>query len=485
MPSLDSKRATERMLSLLATAVCRSPVTVVTSSRIVAPGCASMKRRTIWVDPARVGPYDVVLLAGLLRERRGGRAFASGEGPSLRARRRRVERARRVLESEYPALRGLDGIWRARRNDELGEHEAPSGARGPLVPAPEIVWDAPTMRGLDAAGGDLAAKLVPGESLHGIEGDLARVAEGIASGRIPTKTHPALPEMPYVVVPLSLRMHDVARETTDEERQIRRDVDRMAQGIVTCYENKTKGTHLARVRPPRSSGSRLDSRRLHEVAVAMRTGRPARPFSRPPREVQTMFRPEQHYGLLGFDALSLHAAVSRHGRLSVNLLRVFTRCFEMMEIDCVVVAFRDRVLDLPDGRRCYLHVPCVAKAIDEPFSDAVWQRLQALWAPPAGAGTPACFVPLHIETMAEHAREATASSERRFLALQYMSVSGMPTAIETYAHRSGAAASIDRALTALRADVEAEWDFSLFIPHALIAAAPPGGTVASACDLGI
>lgn len=470
MPALDPRYANERTLSLLATAVCGSPVTVVTSSRTEAPGCASLRRRTIWIDPERVGPYDVVLLAGLLRKRRGGRVFAARGGRSRRARTRLIDRTRRSLEAEYPALAGLDGLWRT---------DVPDGGR------PELVWDAPRMRGLETGGGELSAKLVPGEELAGVEGDLDRLADGIASGRVPTRSHPALPEMPYVVLPLSLRMNDHPREVTDAEREVRREVDRMAQGIVTCYENKTQGVHAARIRPPRASGSRLDPRRLHEVAVALRTGGAARPFARPPIEVQATFRPEQHYGVLGFDAASLHAAVSRRGRLSVNLLRVFARCFEMMEIDCVVVAFRDRVLDLPDGRRVYLHVPCVAKAHDEPFSDAVWQRLQALWSPMTGAGASACFAPLQVETLARHAREATIGDDRRWATLEYMTLAGMPSDVETFAHTAASAAAADRALVSLRDEIPAEWSFSLFVPQALSRAAPRGGILADASDLGI
>jgi hypothetical protein len=465
-----ASRRSERTLSLFATAVCGAPVTVVASERLVAPACASVARRTLWIDPERVGPYDLVLLAAMLRPRRGLRRFLPTDSPW--GRRRVLRDTRAQVEREYASVRRLPGRWR----DEVPDDELP-----------ELSADGPSMRGVEFGPGtsSVGATLVPGERIRGVEEDLGRLAAAVVAGHVPTRAHPGLPGLRYVEMPLRLRTHDLPLEETDAEREARRRADEGARGIVGCYENKTQGMQPTRVRPPRATGTRLDPRRLHEVATSLRTGTVARAFSRPPREVQTRFRPEQHYATLGFDAPSLVRAVGRRTSVNTNLLRVFVRCFELMEIDCVVVAFRDRVLPLPDGSSVYVHVPCVAKEADEPFAPAVWQRLEALWEPPAGGGEPACCVPLQLETLARHARDADALRSRRFLTLQYMTLSGLPASLDVAPRRAAAAAASDDVLRRLVEEVEGEWSVSLFVPQALIDEAPPGGHVTDASDLGL
>lgn len=484
MPDVRLDLFSDRALSMIASAVHGAPVTVVRSSRCRAPAALAMDGRTLFLDGERLGPYDLLVLAGLFRHRRecSSRASVAATSPENVARWLEAESAH-VLR-RFPGAANLKGLYR-RVADTTIPAGMPAVEGGSL---PEVTWHDVTLRPLDAeqlARAGLGALSVRGLGLLGADDDLARIAEAIVAGKLPVKEHPALTELPYVEVPLRLEVPATPEERRPVDVERLREIDEGARGIVKCIQEKLQGLHEQRVPMPRTLGTRLHPGRLHDAFLANRTGAPAHIFRRPPAETDAVFRPDRHLAVMGFDVHSLHAAIKRHGRLSLNFIRMLVRVYEMLEIESVVVTFSDQVLDLPDGRRVYLHMPHVAKALDEPFGPRVWSRLEAAWSAPRGTENAACFVPLQLATMERLSRGPVQENQPRYLKLDYYSLDGLPPPHADDATLERVADATERVLKRFRDETASEVDLGVFLPKALIRRAAKGSIVSTLSDLGI
>lgn len=479
----DLERFSDRALSMIASAIHGAPVTVVRSSRCRAPAALAMEGRALFLDLKRLGLYDLLVLAGLFRHRREcsplhGAPKASAEQVACWLKAENGEVLRR-----FPRAETLEGRY---RQGPLAPNSAESTGMD-RESLPEVAWADVTTAPLDTdrlglAG--LAALGVKGVRTTSADDDLTRLAEAIVQGKLPVHAHPAVPALPYAEVQVRLETPAAPDEKTPEEAALERRIDAGARGIATCMQENLQGLQEERVRLRRSFGSRMDPSRLHDALVARKTGQPARVFRRRPVETDAVFRPDRHLAVLGFDVHSLHAAANRHGRVSLNLIRMLVRVYEMLEIECVVVTFRDQVLTLPDGRSVYLHMPHVAKALDEPFGPKVWSRLEAAWAPRTETGAAACLVPLQLATLERHARSAIQENQPRYLRFDYYTAEGLPAPHEDHTTQRRLCDATERVLKRVRDETAPEVALGVFLPSALIRHAT-GTIVGGLSDLGI
>ncbi len=480
----------ERTLSLVASVVHGAPVTVILTSRAEGGASLALESRTVALDPERTGPYDLLLLAGMLRHRREALGRKGDAAPSSREVARWVKEERDALERAFPGVSRLPGRWAPDRpGGGGGGRGGLFGRAGRAVPPPRVTRREVEMAPLGGGtlAGDVETAQVVGTSMRGVEGDVAELIEGLRSGRVTTKRHPSLTEMPYVEVPVRLRLPARPTGAGLLDRPDRKEIDEAARGILTCFENHIRGMAVTRYAPPRTFGTRLDPAALHEAYVATKAGRAPRAFRKRPKTLDPTFQPDRHLAVLGLDVGTFYATAERKTRASLNFLGIFARVLQMLELDLAIVGFRDRILDLGDGRKVYLHMPCVAKEVGEPFTESTWERIHALWGPSA-LGAPACFLPLQVERLARMLREARDAGDYRYVRLDHYATAGFGREYASYEHAARLAAAADRPLVELRdeaAAAEIDWETGLFVPQALIDAAPRDGVLKTAGDLGL
>lgn len=467
----------DRALTMIASAIAGEPLRVLRSSRLQAPAALALEPRTLLLDPERVGPYDLVLLACALPPLREHRPAEGRVPPKVVAAVLRREQARLQPLAERTAA--LTGCYRPRRRGaRLNRRTLPEVTRGHVQLAPLSASD------LGPEGVEILS--TTGLDVSGASGDFDQIERAILEGRLPLETHPAVPNLPFVRMPLRLEaLAPPPPLPAEDEAERRREVEDFARGVARCLQEHMQGLQELKRVLPRTSGRRLDPGRLHHAFVSARTGQPPLVFRPKPLTSDATFRPERYLAVLGFDVHSMHAGVSRAGRVNLNLMRGLARTYDLLEIPTVIVAFRDRAMRLSDGRWVYLHVPCVAKAADEPFGPAVWNRLEAAWTPVTGYGRRSCLVPLQLETLERHARAATERESPRWLRLDYYSVEGLEAPDNDEATLTRVADATDRVLRRFSEMGATEVDVSPFLPKSLIRHGAPGSIVAKSSDLGV
>lgn len=97
-------------------------------------------------------------------------------------------------------------------------------------------------------------------------------------------------------------------------------------------------------------------------------------FKRCNPDLGRIFEPDHHIAYWGFDLNKLTAG-GFFGRPHPALPALLLKTMEMLRINLVARAFTDRLIQFPDGRRVLLHIVLDIKNHDEPFDDAVWNRL--------------------------------------------------------------------------------------------------------------
>ncbi len=458
----------ERALGLLASWVAGRSVGVVVSDRLRSRAVLAMEQRLLFLDPARCGLQDLVLLAPLVRHRRVVKERFRRSAVPAETVERWVERSRATLARRSPGLgRFLD--------DRLG---AEATSAGEAEPRATVTWREVALERLSQLSGlpDGFVGLTDVD-LDGIEQDLDGIAERLAAAEGDLRFTPELREMPSFEIPGHLHVHD-ASTRWDAVLETIRSVERPARDIERCYRAKASGVAPARTRRRRPFGSRLDAQRLHAAHVAARHGRPAAVFAPSPREDDGVFRPEQHMVLIGVDLRCLRRDESRRATFRMNLLFMLVRAYERLGIDQIVMTFCDRIISLPDGRDVYLHMPILLKDVDEPIDRRVWMRLDRAWqrhtALPARSSS---FQPIQVRTLLDRLRESPRAGSYRFFGLDYFSLDHLHPSESRGEYFSRVAHAVDAELATARRDLPGEWSYATYLPKAVTDRAPKGSIV--------
>ena len=263
--------------NLIASVICGRPVNVVLSSRVAAAVVAASTRTIVlqhWC-----GLRDLILCARLLRHRqrvRRRKKLAANETKYL------VRDAISDLSARFPGFRRLRGIL---------DEELP----------PEFVWDRISFQPLERGFTPEIAS-TPGVEVAGSD-DFDVLLRAMRRGDVPTVDVRGLKEMPVATLPLRVHVADQFPMSWERVLEIHGEaaMREWTEGVLACQLASLEGLRDESVAPRRRhTGVRLDMTRLHDAAVGHRTGRPAALF-RKPHEDNDVFRPEQHFAVLGFD----------------------------------------------------------------------------------------------------------------------------------------------------------------------------------------
>src|SRR5262245_42375520 len=220
-----------RALNFLGSLLFGQEARVVLSSRLTAPAVVALESRTVLLDEARAGLYDLCLAARLLRFRREARQRpGKKDRVSRKTVRRWVEEAEASLLRDYPRIQQLPGYFHPQGRQDV----------------PEVVWKTVRYRRLgdeDLAGLGQGGQLlqVPGVSFSDVGDDFAWLAEAMESGRYPLEELPELREMPVATVHLTIpfsQEHGPKFERLEEHLAENRD---LVQNLMNCYRRKSEG----------------------------------------------------------------------------------------------------------------------------------------------------------------------------------------------------------------------------------------------------
>lgn len=452
----------DRTLSMVASYVAGTNVQVMRTARLERPMTVALRRPTLLLRPGDCGLYDLLLGAEAVRSRpvlrkkcKGGRFDdATKHGVWMRAR-----RALRERHGRCEALRGFA------REDSVD---------------PELVWDRVTFSELDMASwnGGVYETAISGVSPEGCDRDVEHVIAAAREGKLELEDVPGLREAQVLRVPRRILVPPGLPPQWERLADTRAKADDVARSLTRCYLRKSEDfEERRRVPSPRLAGSRLVLSRLHRVSVEGRLGKMPRVFLPNGRRHSSTFRPHEHFAILGFDAHGFEHCSSHWTRLSETVMMAWLRAYEILGIDVVVVAFRDRLVPLGKGQRLYLHVPVVIKAYDEPFDDTTWHRMvQVIQERPRGKGEPTCFQPLQMGTLRQFAAKALRTRSYQYVSCQFLAHRGLVAGKPAPDYWSRTAQALESAWRGFESDHEHWWEeaTSWMLPPALVDASPEG-----------
>jgi hypothetical protein len=453
-----------RMLNLLASFVCGHPVRAHLSRRLESSCLILGKTRTILLDPARATLRDLLVGAILLRSTRRLKPWQEEERVPSDVARVWLREAERELVQLLPGAATLEP--------------------GPCEPV--VGWDRPKYRALDPAavarngigGGSLQGVELPGVTVEGAENDLRVILEAIADGNYPLEHHSALPGLPIARLPLRIACHEASPQGWERLNEQLRRVEESARSIMRCqmstWEGATEREPLAR----RSYGLHLDPARIHEIALSTLEERPPKVFLHPHDVRRNDYDPSGYLTVAAIDFNAFTPTGPDFMGLAKRMAVLLVRLGELMSYDFVVVGASDRIVNLRDGRRAYLHMPVTIKSLDEPMDEGAWNRLShALELSRATLGTHACFHPLLVEQAVRATHGAAGRYHTHFLQLAATRMLGLEDLdVDMQATRTSNA--VDDAFADLRASYPtASLEVFGFVHRQLKSAGRKGGDV--------
>ncbi len=475
---------TLRELGLFATAFggCPGSIAVVRSRRAEHPLTVALESRTVVVNPARCGLYDIVLGARLMKFR-----------PKLRKGPRNVRRHDRWLAREI-------GPWVAEVREELaGRYRGIDRLRGRYATGDldheirlvnrDVSWLPSSEHDFTPTSGDGSCSCVAiqGIEISGCHGDFDDLRAAIEKGAIATSTLPHLPELPYVVIPLTLAVTQSARFIIDWERNLSDPENReMVDELVRCHLRKAEVRQERRHQGVRKHlGSRLDDSRLVEAVVGSRVGRVPPLFRTTRSLVEPVYDPAQHLAVLQFDMNDLKRASWTEDREYVlRFLATLLRTMEVLGADTIVQANADRIVTLPDGRHVCLHFKTCLKDWHEPWDDTFKNRLAMVISHGIDfPGIPTCWHPLGIRDIADAFAEVSRQVDHSFRQLVWWarrSMNGDFEELTTASFVERSAEFVDRVVDDMEQTHDGMLDHAAsYLPEELRDAGRPGGYLQS------
>lgn len=418
MQAIKIEHFSQRGLNLLAWIFGGGDVHVLLSSRAKDPATVVLESRTIVLDPERTGLYDLALCSRLLKHRDLFRDNSSAKPRSDRwltrlAQRKLIPMAQNELSRDYPGIYHLSG--RFRPNSDLDglkvvarcvEWNPPNFSFKQLPARGEAPFIRPVLRQPSGPWTYPGIELVAAPELEitGADDDFAEFLDIVRTGQIPLLTIPCLDDLPFLRVPFRIATADSCPMLERIEDQISHpDNKEIIQGLINCFRRKSE------VRQERSNlgrhtvhGVRLDTDRLIEAVIASRTHSRPRLFRRRGTTIEPIFDPHEHLAVIAFDTTDLQRQADWRqgdGREKTQMFLVcLVTAYQLLEVDCVVIAFADRLITLPDGRVFCLHLWMTVKSIDEDVDGAFWNRINHLLSGRLKLpGDPTCFHPLSLQ----------------------------------------------------------------------------------------
>lgn len=472
----------ERTLNRIATMAAGQEVRVALSTRIGPPAVVVAESRTAYLDPARAGLFDLFLAARLVLRRRSVSEFRDESGvPEARVR-EWVRKDRDQLAHDFPRiLQVLDGYYHPGRSDE--------GVDDGGEDAPQIVWDSVEFRALGREDlpeqdGRGSFQHAPGIDVTGTEDDFAWLIEAIEAGRYSLEDSIDLEGLRVATCPLKLSFSQAFGPEFEQLEATIAQYKDAAKSLMQCYRRRSEGLVEATASTRRmTSGVRLDPGRLIDARIARRTGRTAKLFRMPTQRASSMFDPSKHLVVMAVDLNSLRPGPIGNPGFSKNALAVSVRVYEALGVDLTIVGFWDRVVELSDGRRVYLHIPVPIKEPHQRYDGAFWSRLAFVMnhrpnLPGAEAGCHA-FQLRAVERAIDRASDEVAYHHRMVLMIALRGMVDAGPEFDTEEAWARAARRLDAQLETMVRRHDGNWgDPSFFfVPRSLIDNAQPGGWV--------
>jgi hypothetical protein len=423
IPTLD--QFSPRGLNVLASIIGEADVRVLLSQRATHPATVVLESWTVVLDPRYAGLYDLALCSRLLKHR--ALRKAGPKNPerldrwlTRRAHRQLIPKTHADLLRAYPGIRRLPGRYRPGADSDDLRVVAKSVEWNPM---PALPKDPPTARDGQPihrlfGGRGLEFTTIPELDITGSGDDFAWLMGALAGDQFPLQVIPGLDELPYLRIPFRLCVGESCPRMEQWEEQLADpDVKKIIQSLMDCYrrksevrqERRTLGRHTRH-------GVRLDANRLVDAVIARRAGMEPRLFRRTGSTIEPVFDPREHLVVITFDINDLRPGEPEWAwgdtrAMAHRFLASMVTTYQRLGVDCVVAAFADQIVTLPDGRNVCLHFFHTLKTVADSFDDAFWNRLGfVLERPLAFPGAPVCYHPLSLRdfigTFDELARES-------------------------------------------------------------------------------
>ncbi len=428
-------------LQKLVTSLVGRPCRVVFVSRLERRVVIVMQSRTLLLRPA-CSLLELLDGAWLMRPRwrRRTRRFRHACKVSAELVRCWVDESRRALVRCFSGLRAQWESLVALGPPSISWRHADVSAigRGQAVDAGSIRW-------------------LPGVEVDGVRHDNAELCRRIEAGEIPLKTRDDLPGLPYLELPVDLALADGLPDDWEHVEQAIRRTEGEARDAAICMIDKSFGQE---VEVPfdrrRSTGWRLDMRRLHDLHVGQRRGSEARVFVERQRATMEDYDPEKNLNILLVDLTSTIRDTRLRSSLAASIVAFLAQtCFELGG-RTVLCAVSDRLLRLQSGRQVYVHSPV---SLGESAScDELLARLYQARELALGDVHRSAWLPLIIDRVARIIEEDAEEASRRTIHVMVLSGRGLDCeAVDEELAYDLSGAWLAQRLKALEEAVPAHW----------------------------
>lgn len=430
----------QRGLNLLSAVFGGDDARVVLSSRAKHPATVVLDSRTVVLDPKRTGLYDLALCARILK-RRGLRRTEDDRQLTRLARTELIPHAQAELLREFPGIGRLFGRYRPNKNLKGFRVVNRSVEWRPLPeipPAPKAFSTGDPTSSVRRQGDgpwispDLEFAQIPELEITGAGDDFAWMLDAISQGHIPLQAILELRELPFLRAPFRISTSETCPLLEPiEELVANPESKEIINGLIDCYRRKSEvrqeRSNLGR---HRRQGVRLDSNRLVDAVVARRCRTTPRIFRQRGSTIEPVFDPFQHLVVIAFDINDLQRGEDWREVDLREATQRFLACvitvYQRLEVDCVVIGFADRLIQLPDGSHFCLHLSSTIKGIDEAVDDAFWNRVGFLLGRPLQLpGLPTCFHPLSMQDVMRQFESAAREDDHSYRAILWWARRGM------------------------------------------------------------
>lgn len=470
-------------LAWLGSVIAGRRLAVMRSPRLKHRGLAVLEPPTLYVRDVDWGELFALAAAAGAAVGRGAVSVAANEHPiavpqtlvrdGIAEMPARLEMARRLAEAAMDdvADAGGGGAFAISRS-EVAMNELPGGA-GATPTGPGGLSFSGLPHGIIGADGDFDALL---EWLD----DPANWDE---------EARPPL-NVPVATVPVEIRAAPGGHPDCGEWEDRRESVMSVAKDMAECMRRRLEDDDDTVRRGWRTSGRRIDRRRLHLAGVSMRepNGPPPAIYHRERSWNNPLYDPRHYAGVLGVDTVELcsdagmpdwMSELSGNPRMSASFPVVLMEVVRQLEISSGIVVFADRLVTTKRGRKVLMHRPMIVKRPDEPFDNGVLARFATAVSIASNGKreevSPCRLESLQYATMMRYASEWYGGRQLASLIFDYcggMSVAGRGSDRPTV---DRIARDVERGLSRLALELDCDLGGVAFVPATLAEAAKVGG----------
>ncbi len=470
----------KKSLEIIASYAAGRKIEVYLSERLADPAVFELDSGTVYLDPARCGLYDALLLSRMSNHGKGIQRFYTNSATAVRSEPvpnlvayQWLVKESRYLKKRYPGIDQLSGLLKPERHAAM------------LGNMPKIIGRGVTFKPLNLEPNSASTMGNPviveftDKDIHGKDQDMQILLNALETNQASLPEMEDIPEFKFAKIDgvLTASQGMSISEIKAEVRTEFTTLEKYRQNLMQCLLAKAEGVmQNNNERLHYYQGIHIDPLHLHHAYIAHLNGNAYPIFRNKKREQNSHFNPEQHLSITAIDINSMKRGTMDSPGMGRFFYYMLAEIYDEMGVDMTVVAFRDVLVTMKDGSHVYGHMPFVLKRADEPMSKTVWARLHAVWhfSNPE-YGIPVCYPPLHFEVIDEIIKQQAAEKKHLFYHLMYFCFHSLDKTMLSLDLSRNTVAKMEKQLLKMASEHEGQWNYELLLPASLRNVLPKRG----------